>query len=426
MERTDILLAELSKVLSNLKKSPHRRYQKTTLIAKLNTSKTLYNEVLELAEILEENRLEFILKTARFLYGEIKIFIDSRLERTQLITFKALALSVFNFLKLHKSIKMAKVDIKTGTSLIEIFDGTSDKLESFLDSVSLFLDLTDNANETPAAKAAAKLVVTRFVRTRLSGVARQAVPENVTIEELIAALKEHCATKITSDNILAKLKSLKQTTSTNAFCEEVEKLTNQLKSIYISKKIPVDVATQMSTKSGIDALIRGTKNNESKIILKAGTFSKLHDAVQKLMENETEENSSTTSQILTASRVNNQNRGRGSNNYRGNRRGYSNSNRGHQNNFTRNNYSRGHYNNYRGNSNNRGYRNGTGYQNRGSGHRGHPNQGMFLMVQQPQNQPQQQNIPQIQQNLQGYAQIPINVPGPQQNFLGPSQGQFTQ
>lgn len=105
---------------------------------------------------------------------------------------------------------MAKVDIKTGTSLIEIYEGNPEKLDNFLDSVALFVDLVDSANaeSTPAAQAAAKAVAIRFIKTRLAGAARQAVPENASLNELVDALKQNCSSRKTADNILAKLKML--------------------------------------------------------------------------------------------------------------------------------------------------------------------------------------------------------------------------
>lgn len=410
-------IKKLSKILNNLKKSPGRKYRKITLIDKLNASRDIYNEILTISEYLNDDIQKFQVKAARLIYGEIRTLIDAKLERNQLISFKILARVILVLLKCYKG-TMAKVDIKTGTALVETYDGKPDKLESFIDSVTLFSELVDTANETPAAKAAAKIVVTRFIKTRLSGAARQAVPENSTLEELIAALREHCSPKITPDNILAKLKNIKQTTSTDAFCEEVEKLTMKLKSVYISKHIPTDVATQMATKSGIDALIRGAKNNESRIILKAGSFVNFNDAVQKFLENSDRSNADEKNvQIFYSARGNNRVRGRfshsrGNSNQRfqSNNRGSFHNNRG---NFygNRGNYqNRGNFHNNRGNFSNR-----RGNWNQQSHHNNH--HGMY-MAQQSQYQPQQQlqqqmlpqSIPQVQQQINPVGNHPLGVP----------------
>lgn len=150
------------------------------------------------------------------------------------------------------------------------------------------------------------------------------------------------------------------------------------------------------------------------------------------MENTTEENSPTTSQIFTAERINNQSRGRFLNNGRINGRGHfqkgnnfprNNYNRGTYNNYRENNRYRGHNNNYRGNPGN--YRgNGRGrFQNRGSfSHRGefNPNYGMFWTEHMPQLPPHmQQNIhqPQQQNPLQQIPHQRYIPPTQQPNFL---------
>lgn len=183
---------------------------------------------------------------------------------------------------------MAKVNIKTGATLINMYDGNPKNLDAFLDSVALFVDIVNNENAaaSQAAKDAANATTLRFIKTRLTETARQSIPENANLDQLIDALKTNCSSKTTAENVLAKLKNTKQTSSTEDFCTEVEKLTQELKSIYIRNRIPGDVALQMATKCGVDALIAGTKNSETKTILRAGTFTRLNDAIQKLQEND--------------------------------------------------------------------------------------------------------------------------------------------
>lgn len=325
---------------------------------------------------------------------------------------KTIGLIFLFYVKIKQKTKnMAAVDIKLGTSIISMYDGKPENLEAFIDSVRLFEDTVNQtfADATQAQKTAAAQTVVRFVRTRVTDRARQTINDNQTLNQMLEAIRAHCEIKVSADSLIAKLKSVKQNGDFNDFCEEVDKICSQLKSVYLRDEIPQVTATKMSSKCGIEALIRGANNNDAKIILKAGSFDKLSDAIQKLMENSTP-----TNQIFTASRVYQQNRGRSS--YRGNSRGHFQTNRG-QNNFPRNNYSRGNRGNYR----NRGYKNGRGYyQNRGSfSHRGHPNhQGMFFVA--------QQQMPQIQPNSQVHSQNPVNMHEPQPIFLGPPQGQFSQ
>lgn len=47
MDQIDRCLETLSKILNTFKKSPNRRYQKSTLRTKLFVAKCLYDEILE-------------------------------------------------------------------------------------------------------------------------------------------------------------------------------------------------------------------------------------------------------------------------------------------------------------------------------------------------------------------------------------------
>lgn len=61
--------------------------------------------------------------------------------------------------------------------------------------------------------------------------------------------------------------------------------------MYVEEKIPADKANQMATKSGVEALIGGISNYDTKLILKIGTFTKINEAIQKLQENDNGEKS---------------------------------------------------------------------------------------------------------------------------------------
>lgn len=169
---------------------------------------------------------------------------------------------------------MAKVNIKLGTTLIQMYDGAPENLDAFLDAVTRLNDTVtaDFAAATAAAKEAANITVVRFIKTRLTGAARQVIADINDLQGILDAIKEHCSSKITSDNIIAKLKALKQKDSVATFCNDVEKLTSQLKSCFIKEDIPLQRASQMATKKGVETLINGVRNNDIKIILKAGNF----------------------------------------------------------------------------------------------------------------------------------------------------------
>lgn len=312
---------------------------------------------------------------------------------------------------------MPSVDIKLGTSLVETFDGSPEKLITFINAVRLFSDMVDTEFETATAaqKAAAQVTLVRFVKTRLIGKARQVIGELDQLQEILNAIQLQCASRKTSDSILAKLKTVKQDSTVDKFCECVENLTMQLKSAYINEMIPQNRADQMATKRGVETLVSGIKNSDTKLILKAGTFEKIQDAVQKLQENEPVGETASVSQVFNI-RSNYRGRKQGHKNYYGSNQNYSNTH--HNNGYNKRGHNRG---NRRGNSNYRGnFRGGNFQRNNYS-----QNHQMFYAQENPiqntGNGQQQLNIPQQQLNQipqQQLNQIPHqNFLHPQNNFL---------
>lgn len=168
-------------------------------------------------------------------------------------------------------------DIKTATALVQPYDGSADGLEAFIDAKNLLAEIID-ANQIPTT--------VKFLKTRLTGKARFELSTNTnTIEALIQDVKQRCISKTTPENLTAKLKTVKLQGSVENFCDEVDLLTSKLKSAYIQQKVPEETANSMATKVGIDTLINGSNSQETKIILKAGAFSDIKNAIQKVLEN---------------------------------------------------------------------------------------------------------------------------------------------
>ncbi|XP_062535414.1 uncharacterized protein LOC134204644 [Armigeres subalbatus] len=430
----DSHIAHLNSILSNLKKAPNRIYQRKTLTTKLNDARSTYtsitNVLAEYESEYSENEFLFLYKCTRQIYGEIHTLILAKLEYAGIHTISIYSLAcVVHFIQKLKSRirgKMAKVDIKLGTTLVQMYDGAPENLDAFIDAVNLFNDtvVNDFAASTAAQQAAAQVTVERFVKSRLTGVARQVIAETNDLQGILDAVKQHCESKITSDNIAAKLKAVKQKESAESFCNTVEQLTAQLRSVYVREQIPVNRANAMATKKGVEALIDGVRNNDTKIILKAGTFTKISDATQKLMEND----KPIPAQMFTISSTQQNNRGRNFNNGRGNGRGHFQNYRGSQNNFQRNHPNRGNFSGYRGNLHGRGNYNGRRpYHQRGHFlQRGHPNPhyGMYVA----QNIPQQLNQTPVFQPMQNNMQPSLLTHQPVQQtqsiFLGQPQGQY--
>lgn len=231
---------------------------------------------------------------------------------------------------------------------------------------------------------------------------------------------------------MAKLNALRQTNTAELFGCEVEKLTEQLKSTYINTGMPPDLATKMATDSGVDTLIKGAKNPNTKLIIQAGTFSTVTDAVQKMLKNDVPPDN--TAQMFWNTRGNNSNRFHGGRGMRGNMRNlHSNNQNNSYSNYNRR--GRGSYNTryfHSGNSrfsNNRFQNNGRG---RGNGRGGYP---MFYAQQMGQSHvPSSQNFPPQSFAIVQAPQSPQISPmlqAPNQNInnihpLGQPFGQHTQ
>lgn len=303
----------------NLKKSINKSYLIGTLVSKLDSVTVVFTDIeqklLDLQDKLSEEDSNYISKTAKQLYENIKRILEEKINASKMPADEAF-------------------DIKTATAIIQPYDGSAENLNAFIDATNLLKELTGNGQQA---------MLIKFVKTRLLGKARLGLPTNInTIEQLIADVKSRCEEKTTPENILAKFKQIKITGDLTSFCNEVENLTNKLKGIYLEKLIPENVAQSMATKAGVDTLIEKTSNLETKIILKAGSFGSISEAIQKVNEHSAGSNSA---QVLkfTANRqqrpfVRNQDtRYNQSNNYQRNRQQNNNFRNNYQGNFRQNN-----------------------------------------------------------------------------------------
>lgn len=301
MSILDVIQSDLKNLLqieSNLKKSINQQFKLTTLQAKLTDAIELHTEIetklLEHGSNLLDSEVAFITKASRQAFQTIKNIIAGK-TKTKMTTTT-----------------VAAFDIKTATAVISHYDGSAENLDAFIDATKLMKELTPADQHT-------KLI--QFIRTRLTGKARLGLPAVLnSVDALLTDVKQRCEAKIGPESILAKLKQLRIQSDVSMFTNEVEHLTNKLKATYIEKQIPTDVANSMATKAGVDTLIEKTTNLETKIILSAGSFSSVTEAIQKLNEHG---NRTNTAQVLKFSptrqerqfgrRPNNQNRQNSSN-----------------------------------------------------------------------------------------------------------------
>jgi len=235
--------------------------------------------------------------------------------------------------------------IKLATSLIPEFDGKPENLQSFLDSLNL-LDTLKGTHELTAIS---------LIKTKLKGHARNLISNEQTIAAIIAQLSN--AVKGESVEVVsAKLLNLQQKNKTaNQYTQEVEKLAKALEGAYVSEGLSQTLANKYSTTTAVKAMTQNCSIDKVKLIMQAGTFTNMNDAVSKFVNRCTEITGQSNTVLYYRRGANNNNRGG---------RGY---NRGR--NFNHNNYNRGSNNN---SYNNRGGRRGQ-YQGRGRGNSNHSN-----------------------------------------------------
>ncbi|XP_055642415.1 putative mediator of RNA polymerase II transcription subunit 26 [Toxorhynchites rutilus septentrionalis] len=230
---------------------------------------------------------------------------------------------------------VANFDVRTATAVVQMYDGASDGLQAFIDACSLLKDLTEEPHQA---------MLLKFLKTRITGKARLGLPANInTFNQFITHITEKCQDLTSPEQIIAKLKSIKQKDNLDSFCEQIEKISDRLKSTYIQQKIPEEVAKKMVTKAAVDALINGVSNSETKLILKVGSFDSVQNAVQKVQENGS---GSQHSAILTFSA-----------------RGHL-----HQNGYRSSGFRKHNHSNFR--HNNKNYNSNQNFQSRNNGHNG--------------------------------------------------------
>lgn len=225
---------------------------------------------------------------------------------------------------------------------------------------------------------------------------------------------------------------MKINANADKFLKDVEQLTTKLTSLYVKNNIPLEVATKMATKIGVESLVSKATDSDTRIVLKAAEFSSIQAAVQKFNES----TSTPAVQIFnTQFRKVNSNRGysgRGNTNHRF---GYRNSNNRQ---FQNESQYQPRYSNQRQNS--RGnYHQGRGnYSNQNRGHYRYQNnnQGNARIFYTPAQLPQVplQNMQQQELNPPAMTHVlmppnmphGINLPHVQPHPLGGTQGQYSQ
>lgn len=283
MEELEFEFDILRNINANLKKKPKDRiYNRSTILKKLNETKGAHDNITEILIILESDLepdlFHKINKRAKELSSFNYFCLNQLLANTiePKYKFKNIAFSIIFIIRIRKFAIMANFDvIKTITALVPSYDGSNEKYESIVDALNVVETLITDAN---------RATVINVILTKFTGKARHAFalkPEN--IETIKNKLKE-IISPTPPETIIAKLASCKQKADVISFTTEIETLASQLETAYISRKIPNDVAIELATKEAIKHMASGLKNSQTALILRAGTFKQLTDAVNKVLE----------------------------------------------------------------------------------------------------------------------------------------------
>lgn len=313
--------AILKQIFAELNAKAEVRSSHRLLTKQFNKAKHLFWIIIRANQEYNTAETQLLYEKAQKVFHNIKILVEQK-RKSEIFSFKATATAIIFTKRLKESAKMTTIleIIKTVPSLIPQYSGDGDKLNGVIAALKACKVLITNEN---------KAVAIQVILSRFEGKARSAVGDNPQdVDEIIKSLTDKCTITVAPETIVAKLNSIKQNGEINKFTEQIEKLTLDLERAYISDKIPVETASKMAVKAGVKALASGLRSEETKLIIKAGQFSTLSSAIEKVTEHEP-----TTSKIFQVNANNSGNRyfnyrtgqtrgnGRGYQNYRGNNRG---------------------------------------------------------------------------------------------------------
>ena len=162
--------------------------------------------------------------------------------------------------------------LKLATSLVPKFTDNAEELDFFVDQVTQLREATPANLQTHLLS---------FVKGRLSGKARTAAKDSISLDDVIASLREEI--QLESSEILeSKLAALRfDYKNLTEFATAVENTSDQLIASLISEGVRKDKAKQMTTKLVVDTCKNSSRNQHVKTVMAAGNFSSPREALTK-------------------------------------------------------------------------------------------------------------------------------------------------
>lgn len=191
--------------------------------------------------------------------------------------------------------------IKLASSILPEFDGSVENLTRFLDAI----DILEQIKETHEATAVL------IVKTKLKGTARNLINNEQTLQQI----KDRLKTKVKGESVevlIAKIMNIQQRNKTaNQYTSEIETLTKSLEGAYISDGLTSELATKYATQTAVKAMCKNCSMDSVKLIMQAGTFTTMNDAISKFTNSCTDASGNPNTILYI-----NQNRGSYHGNYR--------------------------------------------------------------------------------------------------------------
>ncbi|XP_031633955.1 myb-like protein W, partial [Contarinia nasturtii] len=237
----------------------------------------------------------------------------------------------------NKMAMTRKEFLRLAASMLNKYDGNPLQLNGFIDSVELLKEMVEDDD---------KDVFTKLVKSRLEGIAREAInDEPANVDEIISDLKSNI--KIDSSKVIEGRMLALRTDKTNLvkFSERAEELAEDFRRSLLIEGFSKAKAKELSIEKTVELCRKNARNDTVKAVIAATKFESPKEVISKMIVE-----------------INNLKQDRPSTSYNNRNKNNKFDNR-NKNNYHRNNYNNNNNNNNRNNNNDRGNHNNSNNNN---------------------------------------------------------------
>lgn len=170
--------------------------------------------------------------------------------------------------------------INIATKVVPEYDGSPSNLHRFIGAIKVIQDNVGEFEKTAV----------EIVKTKLKDNVRNYISNEATLQAIIDKLSTSIKPEST-DLIISKLKNLKQSNrSANDYVKEIEKLSDSLKTAYLSEGITMTIAEKYTTKNVVQTMKDNTTDENIKVIFDAAKFENVSEVSEKFLTVKSENN----------------------------------------------------------------------------------------------------------------------------------------